>query len=204
MMRCGFALVCGAMVIFTSGQITAAEKNRAAPRPSAVAEQLGRLYAEGVTAVKEKRWDEAIAKFTAALALNPKPKNAAKLYANRADAYVPKHDLERAESDARAAVRLDPNLGDGHLELGRIYAIKNQNEEAITEETRALELQPNRVAAMNNRAVAYAQLGKTKEALQDYNEVLRIDPKHVSAYVGRGAAYHEAGDLEHALADYNE
>ena len=59
--------------------------------------------------MKAKRYDEAIAKLTAALAMKPDPKNAAMLHAVRAGAFLYKDDVTHAEPDAMAAVRLDPS-----------------------------------------------------------------------------------------------
>src|SRR5262249_19535448 len=66
------------------------------------------LIAQGIAAGESDRLDEAVAKFTAALATNPSPIEAAATFYWRANAYVHQGLFEQAWTDLRETITRDP------------------------------------------------------------------------------------------------
>lgn len=84
---------------------------------------------------------------------------------------------DRAESDFKAAIRIDPKLGDPYVNLGSMLIRKKQFVEAIEQINKGLELGmsfPH--IGYYDRALAYDYLGRFKEAYFDYNKVLEYEP----------------------------
>lgn len=198
---CAVSLSVSLNIISTT--YAAEQKNARQPRVG-IDTHFGDLVHEADAALKAKRYDDALSKASAALAMNPDPRNAAMLHALRATAFVYKDDIARAKPEAEAAVHLDPTSAPGHFELGLIYRRLGENERAVEADTRAIQLRPNWAQAYNNRGVAYDHLGKHELAIRDYSEALRLNPDHVDAYANRGGAYDSLGKQDKALADYNE
>lgn len=98
---------------------------------------------------------------------------------------------------AGEAVKLAPELADGHYELARALHISLRLDEAAAEYKRALELDPNskkgtrRSLADLNRAA-----GKAEEALELYREQLRVEPSDKAARAGAVISLLELGRLD--------
>jgi tetratricopeptide (TPR) repeat protein len=193
----------GILVSDAAGAERRAGKNSGTPRVG-IDTTFGELVRQGRIALQRKKYDEAIAKLTAALEMKPDPKNAALAYSRRAEAFVWTNNLAKAQQDAEVSIRLAPSFADGHFERGLVYRMKEDNDRAIDEFTTAIRLNPSIVPAYNNRGAAYASIFQIESAMRDFNEALRRDPNHAAAYLNRGTAYAALGQRDKALADYDE
>jgi eukaryotic-like serine/threonine-protein kinase len=106
---------------------------------------------------------------------------------------------ERAEWYARQAVRLDPNLPDAHLALGRAFVrFPDRFTESVRENLAALRLSPNTTQALNTVGTYFISQGDTQKAQCITNRLMQIDPASNEAKT-RGYLFVNAVDPEDAL-----
>ena len=80
----------------------------------------------------------------------------------------------KAETFARRAITLAPNLASGHAALGLSVGLQGPVAEAALR--RAIELDPNDVESLNWLASVTRQKGRTAEALKLYDRAVEIEP----------------------------
>src|SRR5581483_8657092 len=84
---------------------------------------------------------------------------------------------QRAESYARQAVRLDPNLAVAHLALGRAFVrFADRYSESMRENLAALRLNPNEPVALNNLINYFVSVGDMQKTQCLADRLLRLDP----------------------------
>ena len=130
-------------------------------------------------------WNERSAKpaseagphFEEALRLDP---TFALAYSGLADYYSvswgPWLDPARAESYARKAVALEPDLAEAHASLGIATEYQGRFAEAEKELQRAIDLNPNYVMAHHWYAMYLTSMGRLNEALIANDRARRLDP----------------------------
>ena len=107
--------------------------------------------------------------------------------------------LERAESYARQAVRLDPNLPQAHLALGRLFVrFPDRFREAARENLAALRLNPSDPSALENMATYFISTGDVAKAQCVGDRMMRIDP-NATQWKLRGYWYINGIDPEDAI-----
>lgn len=90
--------------------------------------------------------------------------------------------MDNASWDFNESIRLDPELGDPHVNLGVVLIRKGRHQEALDSINRGLELGmsfPH--IGYFDRAVAYEMMGKFREAYYDYKKVLELEPDYAPA-----------------------
>jgi tetratricopeptide (TPR) repeat protein len=98
-------------------------------------------------------------------------------YGNRGVLLNIMDQVDKAEADFKAAIRLDSSLGDPYVNLGSMMIRKKQFHEAIEQINTGLELGMSFPAiGYYDRALAYDYLGRYKEAYLDYQKALEHDP----------------------------
>jgi TolB-like protein len=112
---------------------------------------------------------------------------------------VPGESVEKAEQYARQAVRLDPNLPQAHLALGRVF-IRNADRysESVRETLAALRLNASDTHALNSVVTYFVSAGDLQKAECIGGRILRLDPSSNEAKI-RGYWYVNAVDPEGAL-----
>ncbi|HEX9160064.1 MAG TPA: protein kinase [Thermoanaerobaculia bacterium] len=108
-------------------------------------------------------------------------------------------DMQKAEWYAHQAVRLDPNLPQAHLALGRVF-VRNPERyrESVREILAALRLRANDTQALNAMATYFAATGDMQKAECIGQRIVAIDPSSNEAKV-RGYWYVNSADPEGAL-----
>ena len=129
------------------------------------------------------------------------PKNLARAFHNRANAYSDKGDKDRAIADYNEAIRLDPKDARAFNNRGTAYSDKGDNDRAIADYNETIRLDPKYARAFNNRGNAYGAKGDNDRAIADYNEAIRLDPKFPTAFNNRGRLFFRNGDFLKAAAD---
>jgi tetratricopeptide (TPR) repeat protein len=144
----------------------------------------------------ENKWDEAIAEFDKALAIN---KDLAEAYYYRGSAYIYKGDFDKAITDNDQAIRLNPNYVEAYSNRGFAYAKKGDNDRAIADLTQAIRIDPNFVIAYTNRA----NISDDDQAIADYTQAIRINPNLAYAYYERGTVFYMFKmDYDRATTDF--
>jgi tetratricopeptide (TPR) repeat protein len=118
-------------------------------------------------------YDQAIADFTQAIALNP---NLAVAYVARAGSYVQKKMYDQAIADCTLAISLQPADPVAYAARGFAYEEKGQVDLAIADDSQAIGLKPDYALAYYNRGFAYSRKGSDDQAFSDYAQAIALDP----------------------------
>jgi TonB family protein len=163
----------------------------------------GGYFQMGVVLLDQRKYDESIAQFSHAIALNPRDDWA---LASRGTAYAWKEDAEHAQADLDAAHAL--NSSNYVVFHGRATLARQSHDlaAAIANYGAALQIYPQDVWALRHRASARWRLGEDALALEDANALVQQHPKDADSYLTR--AYYRAhldvpgrtADLAAALA----
>jgi eukaryotic-like serine/threonine-protein kinase len=109
--------------------------------------------------------------------------------------------LQRAQWYAQQAVRLDPNLAQAHLALGRVFVRKpDRYRESVREILAALRLNPNEPQALHALVTYFVAAGDMRRAQCIGDRVVAIDPSSNEAET-RAYWYINAVDPDTALQD---
>ncbi|HKR63646.1 MAG TPA: hypothetical protein VJZ00_07940, partial [Thermoanaerobaculia bacterium] len=149
-------------------------------------------YAEQITALKN------------AIALDPKfaaayADLAATLSLGQARSLASQEDLEKQEWYARQAVRLDPNLPEAHLALGRVFVRDPARfRESVREILAALRLESTDTIALHSITTYFVSVGELDKAKCVGDKLVQVDPMSNEALT-RGYWYINAVDADGAL-----
>jgi tetratricopeptide (TPR) repeat protein len=135
-------------------------------------------YAAGKKFLDEKKFNDALAEFDRARALNPKY---APAFEGIALAHLGLGDLAKAEEAAESAKDLDSKFVPGYVAAGRVQTAKGEIKKAVAEFTRALELDNRYFRAHYYRGQAYLQDYQFARAERDFDAALQIDPMFAPA-----------------------
>jgi serine/threonine-protein kinase len=158
----------------------------------------------------------AIPSFTQAIGLDP---NYALAYAGRSKAYsiygsrIPqgqqsvRENLDKAEVDARRAIRLAPELAEGHLALAEVYFDSLDFESAGEEYERAVTLAPGNAGVLEAYAHFAVDMGRTEAGIAAARRAVTLDPlnplirRHLGYVLLSGRRYRDAiAAVEQAVA----
>ncbi|MDP5280851.1 tetratricopeptide repeat protein [Sphingomonas sp. DG1-23] len=144
------------------------------------------------------RYDEAIADFDRALALDPK---SALAFANRGIARVWKNDFPAATKDLDAAYALDPRNAVVFRGRGLMAQRNGTPKDAVAAYTAAIEIDPGNAFAFGSRAEAYRSVGDDAAALRDSAAALKLEPRWSTLYLLRANIFRRQGKTEEGLAE---
>jgi tetratricopeptide (TPR) repeat protein len=164
--------------------------------------------------VEEKKYDEAMAQYQAALNLKP---NESITYNNIGLLYARQEQYEQAVENYNKALALQPRYADAHYDLAVALAHLEQFAPAAQHfaqslQDRYVEDAPAKLADRHEGlASALVKLDRLEEALTHYNQALQLVPDHTMALTNRQTAWHllalkhaRAGDLPAALACFDQ
>ena len=118
---------------------------------------------------------------------------------NLGNTYKKKGELDRAISEYKKAIELDPRYLEARMNLGIAHANKGMVDEAISELKRALTHSPNFVEAHINLGVIYGNNGKLDEAVSEFKHAIAIEPNHATAHNNIAFAYYLKGNYKLAM-----
>lgn len=112
-----------------------------------------------------------------------------------------KGDLDGAQADLDAALKISPYLGDGYFHRAAIYEAQGRQEDAIADLDQALRCDPQIAAAYLARGRLLIRRGDLQAAGADLDRYLAMRPSDVEGYLHRGLCRaRENRDVE-AVAD---
>lgn len=151
-----------------------------------------------------QHYAEQIAALKRAIALDPQfaaayADLAATLSLGQSRSLAAPEDVARQEWYARQAVRLDPNLPEAHLALGRVF-IRDPNRfrESVREVLAALRLESTDTIALHSLTTYFVSTGELEKAKCIGDRLVQIDPMSNEART-RGYWYVNAIDPEGAM-----
>jgi eukaryotic-like serine/threonine-protein kinase len=151
-----------------------------------------------------QHYEEQIAALKRAIALDPTfaaayADLAATLSLGQARSMASPADIEKQEWYARQAVRLDPNLPEAHLALGRVFVRDPERfRESVREILAALRLESTDTIALYSLTTYFVSTGELEKAKCIGDKLVQIDPMSNEALT-RGYWYINAIDPEGAL-----
>lgn len=111
---------------------------------------------------------------------------------------------QEAATHLKDALRIKPDLAEGHCSLGVALYRMGRFDEAVAEYREAARLKPDLVEARNNLCDAFRQAGRVKEATAECLEALRLKPDFVDAHVNLGAVLQVMGGFDRSKAHLEE
>lgn len=145
-------------------------------------------------------WSEAVAAFTTALALSPRPD--ADLLGRRGAARLALKAYPSARDDHDAALRLEPNNASLYRDRAQARLGLGDAEGALADLEKAANLDPAHTRVHFMRSRIHARVGDRQAAIQDQAEGLSQIPGDELSWIARGLA-RMARDPEGALADFD-
>ncbi len=106
----------------------------------------------------------------------------AEAYAALAMAYFSKKSIQEAETAARKAIELGPNIFTGYWVLARICHVMNRDAEAVGLLKKTVELNPDFHTAYGELRMAYERLGDNENMQAIVKEMLEIFPVYLSKH----------------------
>jgi tetratricopeptide (TPR) repeat protein len=113
-------------------------------------------------------------------------------------------DIEQAEEAYRRAIKLNPEHGDAHVNLGRLLHEKRAPAAAEKHYRAALSADPDHETAAFNLGVALEDLGRIREAIEAYEDALRVDPDNADAHYNLSGILEKRGEKATALQHLKE
>jgi tetratricopeptide (TPR) repeat protein len=163
---------------------------------------FGDRYKAAAIAFSAKRWQEAIATTTAALALKPDPKNAAILLNWRGYAHFSVGHFSEALADFSGAIRDDPQSDFAHANRGHLRMLRGEFAEAVNDFNVALGRHPDSALLYDMRGKAYVRLGNRERARADLQRSLAAPLRNASDHAGRAKTFCYLGDYRQAASHY--
>ncbi|MEN8158512.1 MAG: adenylate/guanylate cyclase domain-containing protein [Myxococcota bacterium] len=118
---------------------------------------------------------------------------------------APTSVMNLAESLARRAIELDPELPEAQVALALVHVFREWDwQAAMIMLDRALELNPSFEFALRARALTLASLGRLEEAKRDIDVALSVDPLNALVVHTAGDIYRWLGDTDRAVELYRE
>ncbi|MEQ1953487.1 adenylate/guanylate cyclase domain-containing protein [Mesorhizobium yinganensis] len=108
--------------------------------------------------------------------------------------------LELAETYARQALSLSPELGDAHQLLGFVFLSRGEYDRALVEIRRAIEINPSDAYSYASLGTALNFSGDASGAITAFERARVFDPTLQPNLSSLGFAYYLAGRYEEAIA----
>ena len=158
------------------------------------------FYNRGVALRDLKRFDDELASYDRALALEPDYPEALN---NRGVALRELKRFDDALASFDRALALDPDYANALNNRGIVLRDLERFDDALASHDRALALEPDYAEAHNNRGVVLQQLKRFDDALASYDRALALEPDYAEAHNNRANALQELKRFDDALASYD-
>lgn len=110
----------------------------------------------------------------------------------------------KALADLRQTLKLAPDLGPAHVQLGLIFHEQKKFGDAVQEYDTAIKLEPNNPELYYLRCVSKSLANDNRGARADCGRAVELKPDYVEALAGLGRAHEDLGDKAKALETYQQ
>lgn len=153
----------------------------------------------GVAFAAEKRLDEAIAQYRAALQIQPQSPKARN---NLGRALVANGNELESLAEFAAALRMNPGYAPAHSNMADALMRLGRANEAVPHYSEALRLDPENAETHDNFGRLLLEQGRPAEALAHFSDALRLNQSYVTAWFDAGNALMTLGEIEEATQRY--
>jgi len=112
--------------------------------------------------------------------------------------------LVAAEACYRQVLAVQPNLAEGHYNLGNALTAQGKLDEAIAAYRQAIGIKPDFAEAHSNLGFHLAAQGKPDDAIAAYRQAIRIRSNYAEAHYNLGNALSGQRKLDEAIAAYRQ
>ncbi|MCW6509145.1 tetratricopeptide repeat-containing sulfotransferase family protein [Lichenifustis flavocetrariae] len=159
---------------------------------------LAQLYnAQGVALANLARFQESLASFDRAVALN---NGFAAAHSNRGNVLKDLGRVEEALRSYKKATKLNPLAADAFNNQGVALKLLGRRVEALVSYDKAISLKPDYMQAHNNRANLLRELARPAEALKSCDRAIGYKPDYAEAHSNRAMILLDLLRLDEALA----
>jgi tetratricopeptide (TPR) repeat protein len=155
---------------------------------------------EGRAAASAGRFQEALAAYEAALALDP---NFGYAHFGRGEALRVLNRPEEALLAFERAIQLSPHDAAPYRRAGYVLNTLKRWTEALAALEQAIRLDPAYASSYAGKGDALKGLGRSEEALTAYDQALALDPRLMDAVLGKAEVFKALGQYAQALAAYD-
>ena len=159
------------------------------------------VYLAGNALLKDRKVDEAIARYREALRIDP---NFVLGLNSLGAACIQRGDLDEALTCFQRVVQLQPEFAPAHNNLGTLYQQRGEHELAMKHFDEAIRLNPRYSKAFNNGAVLLRVQKKYPEAEAYLQKSLAINPEFAEAHFNLGLTYQLQGKLDSAESEFQQ
>ena len=160
----------------------------------------------------DKDYQTAITAYTEAIGLDPNyalafanRSLALRNYANEVSGPVVRESFDKAQSDARKAIALAPDLAEGHLALALYFANGALDFSPANEEfERALALAPGNAQVLRPYGHFAVNMGRTEVGIATARRAVVLDPLSRDSHRDLGYALYSARQNKEAIAAYQD
>ena len=155
----------------------------------------------GNALIEIERYEEAVASYDKAIALNP---NYADAFGNRGNALKELRRFDEAVASCDRAIALKPNGADALSNRGFALHELKRLDEALESFDRAIAINPRLAPAWLGRGNVLLNANLVAEAFAAYNQALAIRPVYFKVLLQIAACYRKQGDIKAAISYYDK
>jgi protein O-mannosyl-transferase len=155
----------------------------------------------GITYTNSGQWDNALADFAKAIAIDPKYPVS---YTNRGIVYGNLGQPEMAIADFTRAIEIDKKYSLVYHNRGVAYGTIGQYDKAVSDLKKAIKFDPKYVSAYNNLSIIFCQKNQNDSAIMTCVEGLKINPKSAQLQASLGNCYLAKGDIGDASVQFKK
>ena len=158
-------------------------------------------FFNGVSLLEKERFEDAEQEFIKSLEFLP---DRASTLTNLSAAQFKLNKYAEARISAKKAIALDPNNGQGFLNLGLIEKESDNLELAINLFDKAITLEPTLSEAYLNQGAALNEMYRNEEAISSLNKAISLQPNYAEAYSNKGNALLELNRYDEAISLFDK
>ncbi len=123
---------------------------------------------------------------------------------NLSSVAIERKDLARAETEARAALRLEPAFGGAYLNLADILRMRADEKGSVQVLRDGLRVAPDDATLHHALGLALVRAGKRTEAMAELARASQLAPENSRFVIAHALALNDGGDRDAALAILGE